>query len=126
MITRGSYRAALLDRPSITENGLDGHVCPVCGRYATNLHHVVPKGMGGVPAAIERRIPKMLLCGSGTTGCHGAAHRGRLHLNYDGGRWLHWWSAVPMRDETAWETARLQYRPLPFLEDKTETIGGRR
>lgn len=122
---RGSYRARLLDRPGIESNGLDGHVCPVCGRYANNLHHVVPKGMGGTGAAVERRIPKVLLCGSGTTGCHGAVHRKRLHLNYSGGRWLHWWSPTPMDDEVAWEVAQAQYAPLPYL-DRAETIGGKR
>ncbi len=107
---RGAYRDNLLDRPSVAE----GSRCAVCGRIATNRHHVVQKGMGGVSAAMERRIPKVLLCGSGNTGCHGAAHARLLHLQWcDGlGGWVWWRSAEPMDDELAWRLHRDEYRPL--------------
>lgn len=56
---------------------LDENRCRGCGRtgrelarvgLGLSLHHVVPKSLGG-DDAILNLIP---LCGSGTTGCHGA------------------------------------------------------
>ncbi len=39
---------------------------------ATNLHHRTPRGMGGSRQAwIDQPANLVLLCGSGTTGCHG-------------------------------------------------------
>lgn len=62
----------------------DGAPCAVCGRPATNCHHVVPKGMGGgskvftlqTPMGVfPLKSPLFALCGSGTTGCHGDFHQ---------------------------------------------------
>lgn len=106
---RGSYRDNLMGRPSVVSDR-----CAVCGRYASNLHHVVQKGMGGVSRDVERRIPKVALCGSGTTGCHGLVHERRLHLNWcDGmGGWVWWQSPEPMDDELAWRLHAAEYRPM--------------
>ena len=50
----------------------DGGVCRMCGRAGTNVHHRRPRGMGGTRDP-ETNSPAnlVLLCGSGTTGCHG-------------------------------------------------------
>ena len=76
-----AFREAMLDKPSV----LTANRCAICNRYATHAHHVSPKGMGGVSKAVERRIPKMTLCGSGTTGCHGDAHARLLHIHWSDG-----------------------------------------
>lgn len=82
-----------------------GARCMVCGRPATNAHHEPPKGMGGVKAWELRteRGPYVLrpaliaLCGSGTTGCHGARHRGELSFRWewdDEGTEAAWWDGT--------------------------------
>ena len=106
------YRMRLLDKPSVTATPC----CVVCGRPATNCHHVIPKGMGGVPRETEKRIPKLKLCGNGNLdGCHGLAHQGRLHLNWDGnmGGWVFYVTEVPMNDEAAWRMFGRDYLPVP-------------
>ena len=46
--------------------------CCACGRAATNAHHVVRRGSPHFgDDVVENLVP---LCGSGTSGCHGAAH----------------------------------------------------
>lgn len=74
VVDPGAVRVALLaDRE-----------CVVCGRPATNAHHAVPKGSpwhgDDVP---ENGLP---LCGTGTTGCHGAEH-GSPYVDAAGRRW---------------------------------------
>ncbi len=49
---------------------LNERACAACGGPASNAHHVLPKGRGG-DDLYANLIP---LCGSGTTGCHGAWH----------------------------------------------------
>ena len=52
--------------PDLHERAL--HCCEVCGgRGATNAHHRVNAGQGGRAT----RGNLLLVCGSGTTGCHG-------------------------------------------------------
>lgn len=69
----------------------DGALCAVCGRPATNSHHEPPLGMGGRNRAFLLRTARgswtltpalVALCGSGTTGCHGMRHSGRLRLRW--------------------------------------------
>lgn len=50
----------------------DRAVCIRCGGMASNIHHRMPRGMGGTrnPAA-SGAANGLCLCGSGTTGCHG-------------------------------------------------------
>ena len=109
MTIYNAFRDNLLGRESVT----DTDRCVVCGAYATNEHHVVPKGMGMVPLNVERMIPRLKLCGSGTTGCHGLAHAKLLHFNAtDALGWLWYRSQVPMDDELAWRTHRKEYRRI--------------
>lgn len=68
---------------------LDGAVCAVCGKPATNAHHVPAKGMGGGRrlvrvGGVPMRPALIALCGSGTTGCHGLAHQRRIRFEW---RW---------------------------------------
>lgn len=50
----------------------DGGLCLRCLAPGTNIHHRRARGMGGTSrAAINDPRNLVLLCGSGTTGCHG-------------------------------------------------------
>jgi hypothetical protein len=44
-----------------------GHYCEICGRWASNAHHRKNRSQGGRDVLSNL----LLLCGSGTTGCHG-------------------------------------------------------
>lgn len=75
-----------LTSPLLGKPSLYSPYCVVCGKPATNQHHVVIKGIGG--SKHERRIPTVSLCGmGGVDGCHGKAHAMRLHFRWDGGWW---------------------------------------
>lgn len=56
--------------------------CAACGRPPANAHHVLPKDKGGddVPANL------VMICGTGTTGCHGAVHGSPY--THAGKRWV--------------------------------------
>lgn len=109
MTLYNAFRDNLLGRESV----VDTDRCVVCGRYANNEHHVIPKGMGSVPRHVERMIPRLKLCGSGTTGCHGKAHAKRLHFAYtDTQGWLWFESRAAIDDELAWKTYRHDYRRI--------------
>lgn len=55
----------------------DGHACRRCGRplpagRGGSVHHRIPRGMGGTSwSGIHSPALLVLLCGDGTTGCHG-------------------------------------------------------
>lgn len=78
--------------------------CCVCGRRATNCHHVAHRGWGlefelAAPGGTwSLRSPLFALCGSGTTGCHGRFHGAGLKAEW---RWRH-----PVYEE-AWWTGQL-------------------
>lgn len=62
--------------------------CAVCGRRASNCHHVARRSWGKTfrlvtPNGVwELRSPLFALCGSGTTGCHGKFHDGGLRAEW--------------------------------------------
>lgn len=60
--------------------------CVVCGMPASNLHHEPPKRLGGVGRK-GTEPPRLSLCGSGTTGCHGMRHAGKLEFRRENGFW---------------------------------------
>lgn len=62
--------ARVVDPAALRAARLAGDECAACGRPPGSVHHVIPRSEGGddVPANL------VLLCGSGTTGCHGAWH----------------------------------------------------
>lgn len=59
--------------------------CCVCGRPATNCHHVVPRRNGEriIRGLYTLRSPLIVVCGSGTCGCHGDIHDGRLKVTWE-------------------------------------------
>lgn len=72
----------LMDAPSL--DNLE-HTCVICGRPATDKHHIVPRSAGKYfdQYGREKKKPTVRLCGSGnTSGCHGLAHQHRLHFRY--------------------------------------------
>lgn len=83
---------------------LDGARCLICGRPATNVHHVVPRSVRRdfVLGDTMLRSPLIALCGSGTTGCHNDFHGGaRYELRWE---WFsesdedRWWDGSLLRD----------------------------
>lgn len=95
-----------LDAPSI-----EGEWCCVCGGYATNRHHVFPKGMGGS----REEGPTVTVCGFGNAGgCHGRLHDHTLHLRYRDGQWEWLATRSPVKYATAlemdgWRVCRKQH-----------------
>jgi hypothetical protein len=82
----GHVRAAVYER--------DGMCCVRCGvhvgsdpeRYS--IQHRQPRGMGGTRDPLIHRLSLLVLvCGSGTTGCHGWMEFGQRRLATDDG-WL--------------------------------------
>ena len=68
----------------------NGH-CERCGRSVANIpasvHHRRPRGMGGTSDdAVHSATNCVLLCGSGTTGCHGYIESNRAEAAEHG--WL--------------------------------------
>lgn len=85
--------------------------CCVCGRRATNCHHVAQRSWGQEFRLVtpngtwDLRSPLFALCGSGTTGCHNKFHGGA-------GLRAEWrWRSEAY--EEAWWTGQLlqAYRP---------------
>ena len=67
--------------------------CVKCRKHATHLtrgqdwsiHHRCPRGMGGTRTAwVNQPANLIVLCGSGTTGCHGWVERNRAEALRDG------------------------------------------
>lgn len=72
--TKGNRARRFID-PLVTSRvlrRLDRRECVACGGPATNGHHLVGKGTPYFGDDVEENIAP--LCGSGTTGCHGAYH----------------------------------------------------
>lgn len=69
--------------------------CFVCGKRATNAHHCPPKRKGLLVLNGHILKPSLIaLCGSGTAGCHGMVHNGKIKINW---KWFNdeyariWW-----------------------------------
>lgn len=84
--------------------------CCICGRPATNCHHVIPRGRGDfamqTPEGVQLlRSPLFAVCGSGTTGCHNGFHGGAFLQ----AKWV--WNSPIYRD--AWWSGELlrMYEP---------------
>lgn len=61
--------------------------CEVCGqRGGDNVHHRLPRGMGGTTRNIHTVEWLLYVCGSGTTGCHGHIEANRTEAYTKG--WL--------------------------------------
>lgn len=71
----------MMGKPSIDNAD---RVCCVCGKPATNKHHIVKRSAGKlVRDGREVAKPTVRLCGCGNaSGCHGLAHAGKLHFRW--------------------------------------------
>lgn len=95
-----SWRDDIYAAPSVRRDW-----CVVCGRPATNMHHVIPND--------RKHSPALSLCGMGNaSGCHGAAHAHRLHFRvvevklWSGDtvkRWEYLWTGEPVKEDAAHE-----------------------
>ena len=91
-----------LYRPLMGRPSVGGRRCCVCGRPATNRHHIVPRSAGRLVEG-GREVPKPTapLCGMGNaSGCHGLAHRHRLHF-----RWRDGWERLVTAEPTRYQEA---------------------
>lgn len=104
----------MMGKPSIDNAN---HTCCVCGKPATNKHHLVRRGAGKlVRDGREVAKPTVRLCGSGNaSGCHGLAHAGMLHFRWArtssedsrtgnvlvGGHWEYLETDEPVKYQTA-------------------------
>lgn len=71
----------IIDPEAIRRAQLAAGACVACGAPAGSIHHVVPRGAPYLGDDVPGNL--VPLCGSGTTGCHGAVHHGHevtLHL----------------------------------------------
>lgn len=62
----------IIDVQAIRSAKLIFDECAACGAPATNIHHVVSKGSPHFGDDVRQNF--VGICGSGTTGCHGAFH----------------------------------------------------
>lgn len=105
-----------------------GGCCELCGRllhdgYAWvqphSDHHRQPRGQGGTSdPAVNSPTNRLLLCGTGTTGCHGVVERNR-RAAYDAGllvaHGIHDPGRVPVElaQGRVWLTADGRYSDTP-------------
>lgn len=80
---------SMMGKPSIKSD-----TCPICGKRASNDHHIVPKGTGNKYLIAENgqklESPTISLCGFGNNladangrfYCHGLAHAHMLHFRW--------------------------------------------
>lgn len=79
--------------------------CELCGHRATNVHHRKPRGMGGTRQSDIHALTNLLhLCGTGTTGCHGAIEADRARAHQYGWLVSQWQdpAQVPVRIPGGW------------------------
>lgn len=73
----------------------DGRRCVCCGAWVPgmpgSIHHRTPRGMGGTrDPKVNLPANLLLLCGSGTTGCHGWVEANRERAR-ELGYLVSWW-----------------------------------
>lgn len=81
----------------------DGYACIICGRYSEQIHHRRPKAKGGTSVAWVGEVPNgIVLCGSGTTGCHGWVHDHPAQSRSRGWIISPNWTQVTAMSESCW------------------------
>jgi hypothetical protein len=81
--------ARIVDRAALRRAKLANPTCAACGGGGANGHHVLPKGAGaGAGDDVVENI--VGLCGSGTTGCHGAFHGNPSVVTLGHGAYKRW------------------------------------
>lgn len=86
--------------------------CERCGKYAYggSIHHRRPRGMGGSRNPVTNSaVNGVLLCGSGTTGCHGEVESNRPQAILDG--WI-----VPQHTDPTFVPIRHLHYGLVYLD----------
>lgn len=118
----------MMGKPSIDNAA---RVCCICGKPATDKHHIVRRGAGKlVLNGREVKKPTVRLCGDGNaSGCHCLAHANRLHFRWaetvcadkssgyitTGGHWEYLLLVVPTKYQTALEMDG--WKPVRSLDD---------
>jgi hypothetical protein len=112
-------------RPGITEaeqaaKDRDGDTCQRCGRnlqgQPASKHHRKLKGRGTPPEEFDRVENIVVLCGTGTTGCHGWAHAERTASHEAG------WTCWTWEDPAVRPCLTLVGTMVMFLEDGTKVV----
>ena len=96
----------------------DDDACFICGKPATNTHHHPSKGRA---TSFTLETPKgrfvskpalFAVCGSGTTGCHGLIHAGKVKLKWEWDRpeYQEAWFAGELQSHGAFENSPELYR----------------
>lgn len=80
-------RGARIIDPTVTTRAcLTWRECAVCGGPSATGHHVIPRGAPHLGDDVLANI--VPLCGSGTTGCHGAVEAGDRNARRALGVWI--------------------------------------
>jgi hypothetical protein len=74
----------IIDLSAMRRARIAGDECCSCGRPPSNVHHVIERG--APHHGDDTAANLVLVCGSGTTGCHGALH-GSPYVDGAGVRW---------------------------------------
>lgn len=96
--------------------------CIICGREVgampASIHHRKPRGMGGTKdPSVNKPSNLIVLCGTGTTGCHGRVEGDRAHAREEG--WLISQWADPVEVPIRYSDGNMYY--LTDTGDKEET-----
>ena len=96
--------------------------CVICGRdvgaMPASIHHRKPRGMGGTKdPSVNKPSNLIVLCGTGTTGCHGRVEGGRARAKKEG--WLISQWANPVEVPIRYADGNVYY--LTDTGDKEET-----
>lgn len=81
---RSRARIRIIDPDAVKTARLVGGACAACRRAGTNAHHVINRGAPHFGDDVPENL--LMLCGTGTTQCHGAVH-GNPYVDRAGKRW---------------------------------------
>lgn len=99
-------------KTGVTDYVRESDYCVICGKPASNVHHVPNRGAHIIEKdgeAALMRPPLFALCGSGTTGCHGKVHNHEISITWkwddheDRERWLNGELDYPSNDPRLFE-----------------------
>lgn len=94
----------IVDRGVYGEARIRWDSCAACGGPPGSVHHIVQRGSPFFGDDVIANV--CLLCGSGTTGCHGAWH-GTPYIHYNFATGLGGHSMTPQRRDADWVAGRL-------------------
>lgn len=99
----------VLDAKAIVRKLLRDRACRSCGKPTGNAHHLVQKGAPFFGDDTEDNI--VGLCGTGTSGCHGAMH-GTPYVDEHGERWDQARVAAAIGRSLTWAEVRYVIRKI--------------